>query len=142
MKQDPAQMRLLGGVVSDDGVERYTDKAFAHWAEHGFGLWMLFDRESGACIGRALLRRTSNHGEPDVEVGYGFDEPWWGRGLASEITVALLEIARRDLALGTVVAITTEANIGSQRVLEKCGLTREREFGDAGDRKLLFRVRW
>ena len=142
MMQDPAQMRLLGGPADGEKAELYLQTALTHWALNRFGLWMLFDRESGACIGRALLRRTDSHGALDVEVGYGFDESAWGNGLATEITVALLAIARRDLGLDTVVAITTPTNPVSQRVLEKCGLTLDQTFGSAESPRLLYRIRW
>jgi ribosomal-protein-alanine N-acetyltransferase len=78
----------------------------------------------------------------DVEVGYSLDPPYWGRGLATEIAAACVERARADLRLTTVVALTQPANARSQRVLEKIGMSRERELLHAGAPHPLYRIRF
>ena len=132
-------MAHLGGVRDESGTAEYLERNLAHWAEHGFGLWMLRDRQTLATAGRAVLRHLDVEGVDEVELGYGFLPAFWGRGLATEVTHACLEIARDRLGLTTVVAVTRPANVASQRVLLKAGLAYERELVLAGLPHILFR---
>jgi RimJ/RimL family protein N-acetyltransferase len=60
------------------------------------------------------------------EVGYWVARELWGRGVATEALRQLLgEIAERPLH-----AIVARHNVGSRRVLEKCGFALESEDGD------------
>lgn len=140
MHRDPAVMVHLGGVRDDDGTAAYLTRNLRHWADYGFGLWILRERGGGEPIGRGVLRHLSVEGVDEVEVGYGFYQPYWGRGLATEVTKALLQLGRRHLGLDSIVAVTSPANLASQHVLRKAGLAREREFLFEGTPSLLFRT--
>jgi len=142
MHCDAAVMTHLGGVRSEEQTTSYLEKNLKHWAEHGFGLWILRERGGGELIGRGLLRRLTVDGVDEVETGYAFYEPFWGRGLATEITAACLTIARERLGLDTIVAVTSLDNYKSQHVLEKNGLAFERTFLHEGSEAALFRIRW
>ena len=53
------------------------------------------------------------------EVGYWLGRAFWGRGIATSALAALLrEVAERPL-----YAYVVQSNVGSIRVLEKCGFT-------------------
>jgi RimJ/RimL family protein N-acetyltransferase len=139
MDQDTAFMAQLGGVRDGAGTMAYLEHNMAHWAEYGFGLWILRDRDSGAVIGRAVLRHLEIQGVDEVETGYGFLPEFWGRGLATEIARACVEIGRERLGLASVVGITAPTNTGSQRVMWKAGMQYERDIVHAGLPQLLFR---
>ena len=47
MDGDAGYMAHLGGVRDEAGTQAYLDRNLAHWTEHGYGLYMLRDRESG-----------------------------------------------------------------------------------------------
>ena len=140
MDQNQLFMAKLGGVRDEEASLRYLERNLAHWAEHGFGLWVLRDRPSGTVIGRAVLRHLQVEGSDEIEVGYGFMPDYWGRGLATEISLGCLQIAREQLGLESVVAITLPSNLASQRVMQKAGLEYEREFTHEGELHLLFRT--
>ena len=140
MDQNALFMEKLGGVRGAAATEQYLERNLAHWAEHGFGLWVLRDMTSGAVIGRAVLRHLAVDGSDEIEVGYGFMPEYWGRGRATEITLACLGIAREQLGLDSVVAITLPSNIASQRVMQKAGLEYEREILHEGVPHVLFRT--
>ncbi len=133
-------MALLGGVRDTAGTVAYLEMNVTHWTDHGFGLWMLRDAASSAVIGRAILRHLDVEGVDEVEVGYGFLPEYWGRGLATEVAQACIHIGFDRLGFKTLVAITTPANVGSQRVLEKSGLAYERDIVHAGLPHMLFRT--
>lgn len=140
MDQNEPFMANLGGVRDEAGTRAYLERNVAHWLEHGFGLWMLREGESGAVIGRAVLRHLDVDEVDEVEVGYGFFPEFWGRGLATEVAQACVGIGLQRLGLGSVVAITLPTNVASRRVMEKAGLRYEREISHEGIAHLLFRV--
>ena len=142
MHQDPVQMAMLGGVRDEAQTRDYIEKNLAHWAAYGFGAWMLCDRATDRVVGRAILRHLDVDGADEVEVGYSLDPACWGRGLATEIAAACLDHARVDLGLATVVAVTRPDNDRSRRVLEKIGMTYERDWMHAGQLHVLYRVRF
>ena len=141
MDEDQQFMALLGGVRDTAGTVAYLEMNVTHWADHGFGMWMLRDAFSSAVIGRAILRHLDVEGVDEVEVGYGFIPQYWGRGLATEIANECVRIGFEQLRLSSIVAITMPANLASQRVMRKAGLTYERDVIHAGVPHVLFRTR-
>ena len=117
MDENERFMALLGGVRDKAGTVAYLEMNVKHWADHGFGMWMLRDAASSAVIGRAILRHLDVEGVDEVEVGYGFMPDYWGRGLATEIALACVRIGFDRLGFGSLVAITTPENLASQRVM-------------------------
>jgi len=142
MHADPVQMEMLGGVRDDAQTREYLERNLAHWDTFGFGAWMLRDGAGGAVAGRAILRHLDVDGLDEVEVGYSLHPEFWGRGLATEIAAACLVHARDDLRLTTVVAVTLPHNVRSRRVLEKVGMTYDRDWLHADIPHVLYRVRF
>lgn len=140
MDQDVRFMAELGGVRDAAGTLAYLERNLAHWAAHGFGLWMLRDRRSGAVIGRAVLRHLDVDGIDEVETGYGFLPDLWGRGLATEIARACVSIGRQQLGMASIIGITVPTNAASQQVMRKAGLRYERDILHAGLLHQLFRT--
>lgn len=107
-------------------LERYI----AHQTEHGFSKWAVWDRDSGAYLGDAGLTVLPETGE--VELGYRLGRSYWGRGLATEISRAWLEHAIGRLGLDRVIAFADPRNPASVRVMEKIGMTFDRQDHLAG----------
>jgi ribosomal-protein-alanine N-acetyltransferase len=112
----------------------------AHWSDHGFGPWVLIDRQTGELAGRAGLAWTSVEGMAEVELPWSIEPNLQGRGLATEAASAATDWAR-ELGFEEVIALTLPANTPSQRVAEKAGFTQERQVTHAGLPHLLFRLR-
>jgi len=140
MHQDARAMEHLGGVFTHEQSIAYLARNLAHWDTHQHGLWIVFERDGAVPIGRAVLRHLSVDDVDDVETGYAFYEPYWGRGYATEITRACLELGFENLDLPSIVAVTTPENAGSQHVLRKCGFQHEREFQREDETLCLFRI--
>lgn len=141
MDRDEGFMAYLGGVRDDAATLSYLERNLAHWASHGFGLWILRDRARHEVIGRAVLRHLDVEGTDEVEVGYGFYPACWGRGLATEVASACVRIGLVQLGLPSVVAVTLPTHRASQRVMVKAGLAYEREIIHADLPHVLFRTR-
>lgn len=141
MHGDPDFMADLGGVRDEAQTAAYLDRNLRHWAEHRFGLWILWEARENRVAGLGVLRHLLLDDVDEVELGYGFFPEFWGRGLATEIASACLRFGREELHLPSVVAITLPRNLRSQRVLTKVGLVYEREVSHEGVRNALFRSR-
>ena len=141
MDEDDSFMARLGGPRDVDGTVAYLRMNMKHWADYGFGMWMLRDAVSKAVIGRAILRHLDVEGVDEIEVGYGFMPEYWGRGLATEVARACVRVGFERLGVETLVAITTPENLASQHVMRKAGLVYERDILHSGVPHRLFRTR-
>ncbi|MGH7520921.1 MAG: GNAT family N-acetyltransferase [Gemmatimonadales bacterium] len=139
MDSDAEYMALLGGPRDMAETLGYMARNLQHWADHGFGLWVLRDAADGRVAGRCVLRHLDVEGTDEVELGYGFHKEYWGRGLATEVARTLLQFGLKELKLPSIVAITRPANLGSQRVLIKTGFAYEREVSYDGVPHVLYR---
>ena len=141
LHRDPAVMVTLGGVRSDERTRAYLAENLAHWDEHGFGLWIFRERATSAFVGRGGLRHVVLEGESEVEVTYALAREAWGKGFATEIAIAALDVAFRQLGLQDLVAFATLENLGSRRVMEKVGFRHERDIVHHGESCVLYRLR-
>jgi [ribosomal protein S5]-alanine N-acetyltransferase len=112
----------------------------AHWENHGFGPWILIERQSGAFAGRAGLAWTAVEGTAEVELPWSIEPRLHGGGLATEAAVAATEWAE-ELGFEEVVALTLPSNRASVRVAEKTGFDQDGEVLHAGLPHLLWRLR-
>jgi RimJ/RimL family protein N-acetyltransferase len=137
---DAEVMRYINkgkGRTRAESRER-MDAMIRHWADHGFGMWALFHKETGAFVGRCglcYLDKTS-----DVELGYTLHKQFWRQGLATEASRACLRFGFDVVGLQEIVAITTAENIGSQAVMRKLGMTFDRIARYYETEVLLFRL--
>lgn len=111
-----------------------------HWADHGFGPWILIDRETGEFAGRGGLAWTAVEGLAEVELPWSIEPHLHNRGLATEAATAATAWAR-DLGFDQVIALTLPTNVPSRRVAEKAGFEQVDEVTHAGLPHLLFRRR-
>ncbi|MGO9958656.1 MAG: GNAT family N-acetyltransferase [Solirubrobacteraceae bacterium] len=112
-----------------------------HWERHGFGLWLLRDRDSGELVGRGGLLYTDVLGGHAVEVAWAVVPERWGEGLATELARGAVALAFGTLDLEEVIAITLPDNVASRRVMEKSGFRYEGEVEHAGLEHVLYRRR-
>jgi [ribosomal protein S5]-alanine N-acetyltransferase len=112
-----------------------------HWDRHGFGMWMVRDRDTGEMVGRAGLQYTYTAGVNDIEAGWAVVPERWGQGLATELAHACVETAFEHLGLLEIVAFTLPDNLASRRVMQKSGFTYERDIVHAGLPHVLYRRR-
>lgn len=140
MNRDPRVMATLGGVRSGEDTQRYLRDNLEHWERYGFGIWVFRDGRDGSFVGRGGLRNVRVDGEDEVELSYALRAGYWGRGLATEMAGAILEVAFGRLGLEEVVAFTLPTNRASRRVMEKNGFRYERDIVHAGLPHVLYRL--
>ena len=85
----------------------------------------------GMFAGNLRFERLPDVRKNDGELGYVFAREYWGKGIATEATKLICDIAFRELSLNRLTAQVYEGNIASRRVLEKCGFTLEGNLKNA-----------
>ena len=115
---------------------RAPDRFLAHWAKV---------RADDSCLVRTIVADGSVAGnigswsdQGQQLVGYWVGREWWGRGVATRALALMLE----EVTARPVHAHVVAHNLGSIRVLEKCGFRRVEDHvapePDDGLEELLF----
>ena len=87
----------------------------------GIAPWTIIAKQDGRIVGWGGLYNDPFDPGWGVEVGYHFRPDVWGRGYATELVSACMDVADGTLALPEVGAFTRRENAASWRVLEKAG---------------------
>ena len=123
---EPSWIRFIGdkGVKTPEDALRYIDNGpVAMYRRVGFGLYMVELKEIGQPIGICgLIKRE---GLKDVDLGFAFLPRFWRKGYAFESAFAVMSYGRKVLGLRRIVAILSQHNHRSSRLLEKLGFSFE-----------------
>lgn len=108
--------------LTREASEGWLQRNLAHQAEHGYALFTIELRETGATIGDCGLTWMEIAGEPMLELGYDLQSPYWEQGLATEAAVAVRDYAFGTLGVPRLISLIRHTNHRSMRVAEKVGL--------------------
>ena len=119
---EPSFLRYIGdrGVRSADDERRYIREGpMAGYERYGYGLLRVALKADDTPIGMCgVLKRDTL---PDPDLGFSFLPAYWSKGYALEAATAVMRHARNVLHLGRILAITTQDNGPSMRLLGKLG---------------------
>jgi ribosomal-protein-alanine N-acetyltransferase len=110
-------------------TEGVLDTYRAFLAERGYGMLAILDKSSGAYLGEVGLF-VSPMGP--LALRYALARAAWGRGIATEASVAVIDDAFDDLGLHRLLAGVMAANLGSIRVIDKLGFVFDSVVSAAG----------
>ncbi len=143
----PEDAEDMFALNSDPEVMKYTgDEPFADLeaarsflAEYPKGQYQTYKvgrmavqlKETGEVMGWCGLKYHADTGETDL--GYRLMRKYWGKGYATEASLAHLEHALHTMGLKRVIARAMQNNHASIRVMEKCGFTFERYTKECED---------
>jgi len=120
---DPSWIRYIGdrGVRNVADARNYILQGPLNMYDRlGFGFYLTELKDGGIPIGICgLVKRDFLE---DVDVGFAFLPKFWGKGYAFEAASAVMTYAKSVLGLNRIVAITSEDNHASAKLLEKLGL--------------------
>jgi len=123
---EPSWLRYIGdkGVKTLQDAQRYIeDGPIEMYQRLGFGLYVVELKENGAPIGICgLIKRDAL---VDVDLGFAFLPRFWTKGYALESASAVMSYGRSALGLSRIVAIVSQDNHRSARLLEKLGFRLE-----------------
>jgi RimJ/RimL family protein N-acetyltransferase len=126
-----ARLRSLEEAI--DAIARYPD-----FDTVGFGRWGCVLKEEQRLIGFCGLKYLDDLDA--VDLGYRFLPEYWGRGLATEASLATIDFGFDVLELDRIIGLVLPDNAGSVRVLEKVGMCLEGEMSYDGQRVLQYSI--
>nr|WP_295110953.1 GNAT family N-acetyltransferase [uncultured Caulobacter sp.] len=118
---DPVAARFIGGVQPRALVWRGMAAMAGSWALHGFGMFSVIEKASGAWIGRIGPWRPD--GWPGDEVGWGLLPSAQGKGYAVEAATATMDWAFDHLGWTDIIHCIDPENVPSQQVAIRLGAT-------------------
>ncbi len=124
-------------LYSDEELTKYMEPLFDYEEEttyqrayinnmyryFGYGMWLVFLKETGELIGRAGLEHREYHGETEVELGYLIAAKYQRQGIATEVCRAILDYADEELDLQGMNCLIEEGNTPSINLAETLGFS-------------------
>ena len=129
-------------LYGDGEIDKYTDSLYPYEEEKefqrayienmyryfGYGLWLVFSKETGELIGRAGLEHREYHEEIELELGYIIGTKYQGQGYATEICEAILAYAKENAGFERINTLIESDNLVSIRLSEKLGFVHAEDF--------------
>ncbi|UED83326.1 GNAT family N-acetyltransferase [Streptomyces profundus] len=129
---DPEVLRFINGgrpnsreTLRDRSLPRLL-RVHPCWGTPGH--WAAEERATGEFLGWFEFRPLADDSPAVVELGYRLKAASWGRGYATEGSLALIDRGFATLGVERVVANTMAVNTRSRRVMEKSGLSFDHAF--------------
>lgn len=126
--QDIEVMYAWEHAFSDDEVLDWIECNIERYRTDGYGYWLAFERESGACVGQLGLLKEEILGIPHMGIGWIVAKEYWGRGYALEGATACLNYAFKTLNAPRVIADIRPHNLASRRVAERIGMLEQGSY--------------
>ena len=124
--------RYLGGTKMQNPealAERMKFYIECH-QNFGFGMCLMGLKATGELIGTSGLQPLEDTGE--IEVGYNLSERFWRQGYGYECAMGWLKYGFEDRGLERIVAVAFPENVGSWKIMEKCGMKYEKNEAHYG----------
>lgn len=90
--------------------------------------WAVCDRTTGEFVGSMGISIFKD--QDGSEMHYWFGEKFWNRGYCTEASKRTIKYVFEDLKLHRLQITHRKGNVGSRRVIEKCGFVFEGELRD------------
>lgn len=126
MNRDPAVMRYLGPALTRKGSDAAIDKQIALMEQGEPAFWAAASRGDDKLLGCIGVKAVTFEAAftPCYEIGWRLASQQWGKGYATEGAKAALELAFGRWKMPKIYSFTVLANIKSQSVMEKIGMSR------------------
>ena len=122
-------------LYRDEEICRYTDALHAYEEEKelqrayienmyryfGYGLWLVFSKDTGALIGRAGLEHREYHDEIELDLGYVIGTNYQRQGFATEVCEAIIEYAKENTGFERINVMIKDENLASKKLAQKLG---------------------
>ena len=107
---------ISSSPLTNEDIKKKLEEQIRNQVKYGLSYWVILERGSNHFIGCGGLRPYQ-----DIhEIGFHITEKFWGRGLATEIALGIIEHSR-SIGLQKLFAGHNPKNNASKRVLEKVG---------------------
>lgn len=115
-------------------MQNWIERNLNHQKKYGYGLYSVILKLNQELIGDCGLEHTQFEGKECVEIGYDFLSRYWSKGYATEAATAIKDYAIKKLKIDikVICSFIRENNKASQRVAEKIGMQRVKEYENYG----------
>lgn len=128
----PAVMQHLGGLQTREQWAAAHQRILGFERDHGHSFWIVEDRAAGDMLGFCGIKRVNAPGAGMLtgqhEIGWRLREAAWGRGIAKEAAIASLDLAFGRLAAPHMLSMTIPANLPSQGLMHRLGMSRRADL--------------
>jgi ribosomal-protein-alanine N-acetyltransferase len=107
-------------VESIEEMEKAIRERISNYKKYGYGRWATILKHDMQFVGWAGLAYLPEFDE--IDIGYRFLPQYWGTGIATEASRAILTYGFDTLELEKIIAIALKENKASIRVMEKIGM--------------------
>ncbi|MFM1999118.1 MAG: hypothetical protein RL204_1065 [Bacteroidota bacterium] len=127
LDSNPEVHKYLGNktIQSKEKIVELIEFIRKQYVDNGIGRWAVIDKETNAFMGWTGLKfvtdLTNNH-KNFYDIGYRLIPKYWGKGIATESAITVLDYAFNTMKLEEVFAAASCENIGSNKILQKIGL--------------------
>jgi RimJ/RimL family protein N-acetyltransferase len=128
MQANPEVMRYLvmGRPSTPAEVWRTMLMSLGSWALRGYGMWACEEIDGGSFVGSVGIFHPLDWPEP--EIAYSLDQPFWGKGFATEAAGAARDWLFENAPVKRAASFIRPDNLASKRVVERLGAVCERTF--------------
>lgn len=126
MDSDPAVHLYIENkpVQSIGEITKVIEMLKKQYLKNGIARWAVVDKVTNECVGWSGLKyfnQPLNKHNNFYELGYRFKKKHWGKGFATESSIAILNYGFQKFKIDSVFAITDQQNTNSKNVLTKLG---------------------
>ena len=124
---DEEIMRYIRPAKTREETDLFLSQIIEKYSEYpSVGRWAAEDKYTGVFVGSFAFIPID--GREEMQLGYALLKQSWGKGYATELTIAGLQYVFTKTDLAEVFAVTEVLNTASQKVLLKAGFTLHRTY--------------
>ena len=139
--QKPGMTKYMEPLFEYEEEKKYEKNYIEYiYKLYGFGMWLIYDKITGGLIGRAGIEvRDTCTMDGQAELGFCIASDRWKQGLAYEVCSKIIQLAREEYGLTSLIARCDPDNAASIRLLEKLGFSFQ-YFQEDGDRRYFMEI--
>jgi len=132
---NPEVMRYIRPVKSREETDLFFEEIIQYSKNKpAYGRMAVIERKSNAFVGSFAI--IPIEGTDKMQLGYALLRQSWGKGYATELSIAGIQYVFTKTALTEIFAVTEVPNLASQKVLLKAGFTLHSTYTE-GTKELL-----
>jgi RimJ/RimL family protein N-acetyltransferase len=128
----PEVMKHLGGVQLPEQWRAAYGRIRGFQKDFGHTFWLVEEIDSGEILGFCGIKRVNSPGAGGLtgqfEIGWRLRPEAWGKGIAKEAAIASLDLAFGRFEAPHVIALTVPANLASQSLMWRLGMSRREDL--------------
>jgi len=128
MFSNPEVMRYYPGMKDQSLTQSWLDWMLDMYERYGHGLFAVEQKSDGQFVGQAGLIIQNVGDEALPEVGYIYLPSAWGKGYATETSIAWRDRAFDHFRYQRIISLISPRNAAAINVAKRVGMSLEREI--------------